>query len=419
MPEQQYRNIAQISRADASGGGAGRSAEKLTFLLNTQNGYKVDHWVGYPSQRQGPYTHCLHGGMTGRLMYRMCRLLSRKIGLPDFITPELATHLLNKNVEYDLYHLHDISATLSPLSINWLAKRKPVVWTLRDCSPFTGGCLYPMACQAWRTRCSHCPQLGTWPMLTRIDSTGSIQKYKHTIAHNRNIHAIAPSKWIADMAADSGMFNHRPVVIPNAVDQKKFKPFKKSTVRRGLNLPAHKFIILLASMNLNSKYKGTEYAFNALRELSHKVTVLIVGKVPAPDILKKALPGIRTIAPGYVDDDQLLSRYYASADLFLFPTLADNLPNVVLETMSCGTPTVAFATGGVPEMIDHNQNGWLARAKDTKGLIEGLKLTIQNPATLSRWREKGFDKIRHCFTHDILLKNHLALYNQTLQYRQA
>jgi len=419
MPEQQSRNIAQISRADASGGGAGRSAEKLTFLLNTQNGYKVDHWVGYPSQRTNPYTHCLHGGTTGRLMYRVCRLFSRKIGLPDFITPELITLLLHKNVEYDLYHLHDISATFSSFSINWLAKRKPVIWTLRDCSPFTGGCLNPMSCQAWRTRCSHCPQLGTWPMLTRIDHTGFIQKYKHTVARNRNIHAVAPSKWIANMAADSGMFNHRPVVIPNAVDQEIFKPRDKSTVRRELKLSDHKFIILLASMNMKSKYKGTEFAFKALRELSQEVTVLIVGKVPAQGILKKELPGICTISPGYVDDDQVLSSYYTAADLFLFPTLADNLPNVVLETMSCGTPTVAFATGGVPEMIDHNQNGWLAIPKDINGLLNGLRLALKNPAVLSRWRKKGLDKIKHCFTHDILLKNHLTLYDQILQSKQA
>ena len=114
---------------------------------------------------------------------------------------------------------------------------------------------------------------------------------------------------------------------------------------------------------------------------------------------------------GYINDAKLMAQYYAAADIFLFPTLADNLPNSILESMSSGTPTIAFKTGGIPDMINHDFNGWLAETHDARSLIEGLKVAFENKGKLTSWSRRGVKIIHERYAPDIFLKNHLSVYH--------
>ncbi|MBF0523741.1 MAG: glycosyltransferase [Deltaproteobacteria bacterium] len=349
------------------------------------------------------------------LVHRSCRLLSRYVGLPDFLTPELMFFWLAKKDDYDLYHFHDISATFSPLAMRWIARRAPVVWTFHDCSPFTGGCMSPMDCTAYRTGCRNCPQLNCLHLMTPIDFTGAMQSYKRKTARTGLITPVVPSHWMADQAMKSGMFSITPVIIPNGIDTNLFRPYDKRQMRIQLGLPQEEFIVLIASSYLTDERKGGQYALDAINSCQRRVFVLTVGN--KGDFLTHRLPGRPTKNIGYVRDHARLARYYAAADVFLFPTLVENCPLSLLETMACGTPAVTFRSGGVPELVTHRETGWMVEPKDTTGLTEGLEFCYDHPETLAEWARAG--RIR-ASGHDprTVINQHLKLYQQVISDKE-
>lgn len=405
-------NIAIISKSDSTGGGASRIAGGLAQLLNTLPNFQAHHWAGRPGVNSDWYTHKLHGGQWLSLIQGACSVTSRAIGLPDFLTPELFIHLKRKPTDYDLYHFHDISFTFSPFALSWLVKRKPVLWTFHDCSPFTGGCIYPMNCLALYEQCQNCPQLDTLPLGTSIDLTRYMQNYKRKLFSRLPIVPISPSKWLAKEAMKVFDFKINPIVIPNYVDTTVFKPLDRTGIRSILGLPQDKIIVLLTATSLSENRKGLHFGIEALKQIDSKPIVLAIGKLEEKHIT--IFKDLEVFSTGYIYNDQLLAQYYAAADVFLFPTLADNLPTVVIETMACGTPAIAFATGGVPEIIEHNKSGWLTKTGDAQGLVDGLNFIIDRPDILNEWRIAGIKKAEEQYNKEKFLASHIQIYQQTL-----
>ena len=404
--------VAVLSKSNADGGGASRVAEDLVSMLNKTDDVQAHHWMGYPG-RDGQISWRLRGG---KILSKVClgaTLASRIVGLPDFLTPEMFIFWNRKPVDYDIYHFHDISSAISPMAMRWLSKRRPVTWTFHDCSPFTGGCLYPMDCAAFTHQCNHCPQLRDWPLCTTIDRTGWMQRYKKQTFHTTSLKPIAPSNWMADMAVKSGVVRARPQLIPYAVDLSIFKMHDKKIVRQLLGLPEDRFLVLLSSLNLRDKRKGMVYAIEALKALGIYYDVIAVGQ--SGDFLSHALPGINIHAPGYISDKRMLSMYYAAANVYLFPSIADNLPNSILECLACGTPTIAFNLGGIPDMVEHNVTGWLAEPKSVAGMVEGLHISYNRPELLQVWSEAGRRKAVNTFSPEQFVQKHLNLYHQILE----
>ncbi|WP_082885573.1 MULTISPECIES: glycosyltransferase [Methylomonas] len=405
-------NIAIVSKSDATGGGGSRLASGLVRLLNNNSEYAAHHWAGRPSINSDWYTYKLHGGQWLSLIQGACSITSRTIGLPDFLTPELLIHMSRKTVEYDLYHFHDISFTFSPLAISWLVKRKPIIWTFHDCSPFTGGCIYPMDCKAHYDHCNNCPQLNLLPLGTSIDLTGYMQQYKRRLLQQWPIVPIAPSRWLAEEAMKVIDFKITPLVIPNYVDTNIYKPLDRRILRTILNLPQDRFIVLLTATSLSEVRKGSHLAVEALKKINPSPFILAIGKLEQSHLI--LFQGLNVYNTGYIYNDQLLAQYYAAADVFLFPTLADNLPTVAIETMACGTPAIAFATGGVPEIIEHNKTGWLAKTGDVQGLVDGLNYAVNNPETLVIWRSIGLQIVKERYAKEMFLAAHLKIYQKVL-----
>lgn len=404
--------VSVISKSDATGGGASRIASGLVKELNNVPDYLGHHWVGRPSINADWYTYKLHGGQWLSLIQGACSIFSRRIGLPDFLTPELFTHLIRKPTDYSLYHFHDISFTFSPIALRWLAQRKPIIWTFHDCSPFTGGCIAPLDCQSLYTGCKNCPQLHKLPLGTSFDFTGFMQRYKVDILNQLPIFPVMPSNWLAQQAKRIIDFKIDPVIIPNYVDLNIYKPQDKNTIRNILGLPQNRFIVLLTSTSLSDYHKGNHLAVDALKQVSVNPLVLAIGKLEQNQ--NQFFRGLDTHATGYIYNDQLLALYYAAADVFLFPTLADSFGCVAIETMACGTPSIAFSTGGVPEIIEHNINGWLTKTGNLRGLVDGLNHVINNPNTLDKWRYQGLNKVNEFYTKERFLDAHIKVYQQAL-----
>ncbi len=407
-----YKHIAIISKTDETGGGASRIAAGLANLLNTSTSFKAHHWVGQPGPNINWSTKKLHGGRWLSLLQGAFAVSSRVVGFPDFFTPELLIHHATKSVDYDWYHLHDISFTFSPIALNWLAKLKPVFWTLHDCSPFTGGCIYPLKCSAFQSRCRNCPQLSIMPLGTKYDFTGWMQAYKSRLVKNKNIILVSPSQWLIHEAHKSPFVDIPIHHIPNYIDPNVFRPIPKHIARQALGLPEDRFIVLVSATSLADERKGFAYAIESLLQLNEKPYILLVGAYN--EMLENAIAGFDHHISGYVYNDKLLAQYYSASDVLLFTSIADNLPTVVLETMACGIPTIGFKTGGVPEMVTHNIHGWLAEQNSIQELVEGLNIAMHEPDKLKQWGQSSLEKCLSEYNPQKFLDAHLSLYENSL-----
>lgn len=404
------RRIAFLSKSDETGGGASRVACQLRDLMAKHDGrFGVDHWVGL--RNPPPPLLGLHGRRLGWKAYRIARKLSYWVGLPDFLTLERWNFSPRKHA-YDLFHVHDISEAISPYTLKSLAKQAPVVWTLHDCSPFTGGCIYPLDCTAYlATRCGDCPQLGRWPLMTGIDRTSYMQSYKVTMINETLDALICPSQWIADQAQSAGVDGALLSVIPNAVDSETFKPYDKIRSRQELGLRKDGPILLLASMDFRNPYKGWEFALQVLSRLKRPLQVMLIGTNQG-DMTYPAQHKYLTVERTF--DRQRLAKYYAACDLLLFPSMADNCPLTLLESMACGTPAAAFDSGGIGEIIDHASDGWLAARGDADALVRGVDAAMEDEGVRLAWSRNAREKMLKKFNEETFLKAHLSLYDALL-----
>jgi len=400
--------VAVISKSDAAGGGASRKAGELVELLNAV-GHRAHHWVSYIKGEYRPYHRFLYGSRYGKWV-RGIRTFAKRWGYVDLPPVEMLTLLRHRRLyEYDVVHFHDLSSAISPLTVRYVARRRPTVWTFRDCSPFTGGCLYPQDCTAYRQRCGPCPQLGQWPLDTHHDRTGFLQGIKRETAAEGRFVAAAPSQWMADMAMQSGLFQSPPTVVPNGIPLQVFRPQDKSSLRIRLGLPLDRKIVLMTAMSQDTPRKGSRYAAEALAALHDvKPLALLVGDV-TPERARELFGEVECHCAGKILDAVLLADWYAAADVFLCPSLADNLPSSVLESMACGLPVVAFKTGGIPEMVEHRVNGHLAAQRDVGGLVAGLRDALEDELGV-QWGQKSRQIAEERFADTMMRDNYLVLY---------
>ncbi|TDR76721.1 glycosyl transferase family 1 [Paludibacterium purpuratum] len=255
---------------------------------------------------------------------------------------------------------------------------KPIVWRLSDTWPFTGGCHYPSACKGFTQECGNCPQIKQ-PAPT--DISFRLLEKKQSLWHDLNITIAAPSHWIASLARESRLFRNRRIeVIPTGVDVHTFYPRGKAALRAQRGIPQEEKIVLFTSIAPDAdERKGFKELLSAL-DILHRspenmaVTPLVVGNVS--EAAKRLLPP-NTIYAGYIADDTVLAETYCMADAVIIPSLEDNLPNVALESAACGLPLIAFNVGGLPDIVIHRHNGFLAAQLSGEMLANGVRWVLQ------------------------------------------
>ena len=282
----------------------------------------------------------------------------------------------------DIIHLHWINqGFLSLASIKKLSRlNKPIVWTMHDMWPFTGGCHYSQGCENYQIECRYCPYLKT---PSAHDLSNETWKRKLELLDAMNIAFVGCSHWIKDLAQKSALLKKfRIENIPNPIDTDLFKPLDKTEARQKLNLSPDKKILLFGAMDVQDKRKGFEYLEKSLKILSSQnpesiqsMEVLVIGKSKID--LSRSFP-YKINQLGVVSSSQQMALAYSAANLFVLPSIEDNLPNMIMESMACATPVVAFNTGGIPEMIDHKLNGFLAEYKNEKSLSEGIQFILSS-----------------------------------------
>jgi glycosyltransferase involved in cell wall biosynthesis len=344
--------VAIISKGARLGGGGSRVATQLATLLR-ENGHFCHHFRRDLELGYGETETSIYGSNEKLAKWTYHRFHS--LGFQEFIPWEYL-HLKSEmeRLKIDVIHVHDTSTAISPFTIGRLAKLYPLIWTMHDFSPFTGGCIYPLDCDRFTKSCGKCPQANRWPMGGKFDLSSLHLKMKRWV-HHTPVHFISPSQYIKKQAQLAGVEKQKISVINNGVDTNKFRPIEKGQARSSLGLNVSKFTILLIAYDISSPLKGTDDALKVLRELHLPFQVLVVGRVSESQI--HLFTGIDCVFAGYVDCEHKLNECYNAADIFLNCSKADNFPLVVLESLASGTPIYGYATGGIVEMVKNGVTG--------------------------------------------------------------
>ena len=347
------------------------------------------------------------------------KLFTKNVPIP-FSFPvwgnDISGHPLVKSA--DIIHLHWINhAFLRPQDIAKLSGlNKPIVWTFHDSNAFTGGCHVRYDCDHFMKECGNCPIL---KYQGPDDSSHQIWKKKENAYSKLDITIIAPSRWMVESVKKSGIFGSANVVnIPNTLDTDVFKSTAKLEARAKLGLDPGKFILMSGFMpSRKDLHKGTPYLIEAIdlfiknHEVStDSVELLVFGNRDEKNVPEFSIP---TTFLGTISDDEKLALCYSAADVFLAPSLEDNLPNTVMESLACGTPLAAFTTGGIPDMVKHKYNGYLAEYRSSADLAAGIAW-IYNYPDKAELNLNARQTIEDYFSEWTIAEKHIELYKSLL-----
>ncbi len=318
----------------------------------------------------------------------------------------------NKDIQdADIINLHWINGFLSIRGIEQLIDTgKPIVWTVHDSWPFTGGCHVRYGCEHYQTGCDECFYFSN---SKNKNLSLKILSEKKQSWRNNQITFIAPSNWMKQCIEKSELFNHNHIYnIPNPINTEVFKP-SNCKINDG------KFHVLFGAVDAVSvPYKGFRFLLEAMKYLVKKnpqiQDELVLDIFGSREISKEILGQFICNNLGFLDSEQALADAYNNADVYVLPTLDDNFPGTILESLSCGTPAVSFNVGGIPDLIDHKVNGYIAKYKDTADLAEGI-MYVYNENQNNRLGKAGREKVMNCFDNEIVAKRYIEMYHNILK----
>ena len=368
--------IAMLATSD--GGGAGRAAVRLMSGLNRFS--DVDVYMIVKDKRTANDSIKQIGMKTPFFDYISRHHFANNVPQNHVLTSLMYSGTENEYLQMtgdaDIVHLHWVANFVSAESIRYMDEvGTKLVWTFHDRNPMTGGCHCTYGCVGYEKDCNCCPEM--------VKNPYNISKYLLAIKKKINPKKFGggnPSRWMADCARKSAVFkNHRIEVIPNSVDTDLFRPLDKKACRERLGIDNNAKVILYCAEAPEQIHKGYRFFLEAMqwikKELSserwEKIRLLLIGK---SDIVLKDTEqlGVTVIPLGYIKDDDLLAASYAAADVTALSSLEDNFPNVMLESISCGTPVASFMTGGVPDVIRDGVNGYVVPQEDSQALGEAI-----------------------------------------------
>ena len=318
--------------------------------------------------------------------------------------------------EADIIHLHWVNQGMLSLKDirKILQSGKKVVWTMHDIWPATSICHLTLDCRNFETHCQQCRLLPGGGSTN--DLAAKIWRQKQRMLEGQHLTFVACSQWLAGEARKSALLQGQTITsIPNPIDTHLYRPLDQQEARQALGLPHDQRLILFVSQRATNPYKGMQYLTEACErlvnqypEMKENTAVVVLGghaeEVTAP------LP-FKSYALGYVNDEQRIVKVYNAADVFVLPSLSENLPNTIMESMACGVPCVGFRIGGIPEEIDHQENGYVAAYRDAADLARGIRWVLDE-APREEVRSACLRKVAHNYSQQRVAQRYIEIYEQ-------
>ena len=359
--------------------GAGKGVLNLHRALNNLGVHSRILHSGDPEDIPG--CDSLNSGLLSRLWYRRVRKASKRPlkNYPNrkrnhlFTVQASGLSILNFPAykEADIVHLHWIGEATFQLQ-DLKAIEKPVVWTVRDMWPFTGGCHYALSCRGYLKNCGQCSILNSG---LKEDLSSFLLAEKRKIF--RHIHFVGISSWLTEQAELGLRGNFASLShIPNAVNVATFSPADKKKAKLELGLDVKIPVVAFGAQDLMVPYKGGQHFQKAIALLQEPVQILLFGRAN-PNYINEFSQTVYNM--GFVDDDCRLQTMYRAADVFVAPSLQEAFGKTLVEAMLCGTPVVAFNYGGPADIVKHKKTGYLAQPFEASSLAEGIQSVLAQP----------------------------------------
>ena len=397
-------HVTLLNLMDAQGGAA-RSAYRLMLGLQAI-GQPVKYFVGQQSVPNPDIVTYQPDGSPQALLNRHNKIqesqkafdvyaATRDPNMEIFTYPSTDGDLsfFDQLPKADVYNPHWIAGFLDyPLFFNPERTTTPVVWTLHDQGPFTGGCHYDELCGRFTDACGACPLLGSDDPNDLSAKNFQIKKDALAQWPDHMMHIVSPSRWLAEEARKSALFGRFDVsCIPYGIETDVFRPYDQATCREEIGLPQDAKIILFVANHLKLRRKGFQNLMNALSLYPNPEELMLLG-VGASHEEELSMP-FRLAQADYVDNDSTMAKLYSAADVTAIPSFQDNLPNTMLESMACGTPVVAFDVGGIPDLVKDGETGFLARSEKVVDLGTAFVTALSDLTRLKEMGEIGRQKM--------------------------
>ena len=350
------------------------------------------------------------------LIWKANRFKKHNLFAVDIANTGTDITLLPEFKQAEVIHLHWINQGM--LSLKGLQKifqsGKPVVWTMHDMWPCTGICHHARECNKYHQECQQCPYL--YKGGGKKDISNQVFKMKQELYKTTSITFITCSQWLKERASQSALLtNHQVIHIPNPINTNLFKPRNKQEARVKRSLPTDKKLILFGSAKITDKRKGIDYFIESCKILAEKFPevlkewgVVVYGK--ESELLKPLVP-FEVYPLNYISSEKELIDIYNAVDLFVTPSLEENLPNTIMEAMACGIPCVGFNVGGIPEMIDHLHNGYVADYKSSEDFANGIHWALSEGEYPSL-SEAACRKVITSYSESTIAKKYIEIYNK-------
>ena len=332
-------------------------------------------------------------------------LLSRQEIAYESLGSDVSKHALIKNA--DIVVIHWCNSFLSYKSIKKLLNSgKQIVFFMHDTWLFTGGCHVNLGCEKYKTGCGNCPYIKG---VKEKDLSLYNFETKRKLLRNATINIVGPSRWIVDCAKQSDITKEKDIFyIPNCIDAKLFKPLNNwKELKQKYGVPENKKVVLFgAAFNgTQNQNKGFQYLLKALEYLpKEEYFLLVFGNCEEKDITWKQDYKLL----GYIYSEQEMAEVYNLADVYVTPSLQESFGFTVCESMTCKTPTVAFAVGGILDQIEHLENGYLAQYKNVEDLAKGIEYCANNSERLGKAARVSATR----FSYENIGKEYCELFNR-------
>lgn len=326
---------------------------------------------------------------------------------------------LFKSAEYkesDIVHCHNLSAGYFNLNaLPKIAAEKPLVWTLHDMWAITYGTPHTYGNLVHDGFFQVVGDKNHYYHDALAKNKNYLENRKRNIYNKMKMHLVVPSLWLKNKIEKSILKDKPITLIYNGIDESVFKPYDKSKARQELGLPLDKKIItFIATGGQAVGIKGWDYVEKTMKRLpDNDIVFLSVGGLKnRPPIGSKDK---RVTFMDYIEDETRLSKLYSASDVFLFTSIAENFPLVVLEAMSCGLPVVSFDVGGVKEAVLHKENGYIAEYKNSDDLARGIEYILAlTEEELRKMSENSVQRVKNNFSLGKMTREYAKLYESLL-----